>query len=127
MKRTKSNPALMMEMIALYLEQTPTLISTMKLSWQNKDWGLLQSSMHKLIPSFSIMGISVDVENMAKELKEFALSQKRKEIMPGLLNEIERVCIQACIELKEEFELIEKNLLSVKEDNPNSMLNNLKV
>lgn len=36
-KRTKANPALMMEMITLYLEQTPPLIMTMKKSLHDKD------------------------------------------------------------------------------------------
>lgn len=36
-ERTKSNPVLMMEMISLYLEQTPALVNTMKQSMKNKD------------------------------------------------------------------------------------------
>ena len=38
MHRTKSDPILMMEMISLYLEQTPSLIKTMKQSLLEKDW-----------------------------------------------------------------------------------------
>jgi PAS domain S-box-containing protein len=66
-RRTKSNPTLMMEMISLYLEQTPTLVNSMKQSWQVKDWKSLYSSVHKLIPSFSIMGINANFESMAKK------------------------------------------------------------
>ncbi len=66
MHRTKSNPKLMMEMISLYLEQTPPLIIAMKQSLVDKDWDKLKSAVHKMIPSFSIMGISEDFENMAK-------------------------------------------------------------
>jgi hypothetical protein len=36
-QRTKDNPKLILEMIALYLEQTPRLVSAMKQSLQNKD------------------------------------------------------------------------------------------
>ena len=36
-KRTKSNPVLMNEMIALYLEQTPILVAEMKHGFDNKD------------------------------------------------------------------------------------------
>ena len=35
--RTKSEPILMMEMISIYLEQTPALISSMKQSLQDQD------------------------------------------------------------------------------------------
>ncbi|HEX2900535.1 MAG TPA: ATP-binding protein, partial [Bacteroidia bacterium] len=61
--RTKSNPSLMMEMIGLYLQQTPPLISAMKQGFQEKDWETLHSAVHKIIPSFSIMGIGSDFEN----------------------------------------------------------------
>jgi CheY-like chemotaxis protein len=71
-RRTKSNPTLMMEMILLYLEQTPPLINAMKQSLQDEDWNLLQSAVHKMIPSFSIMGISSNYENMAKKIQEYA-------------------------------------------------------
>src|SRR5207244_3440985 len=56
-RRTKSDPKLMMEMISLYLEQTPPLIRTMKQSYRDKDWISLYAAVHKMIPSFAIMGI----------------------------------------------------------------------
>ncbi len=101
--RTKSNPVLMMEMISLYLEQTPPLISAMKKSLKEKDWNSLYMAAHKIIPSFSIMGISVDVENMAKKIQEFASTQQQTDGIPVLVMEIEKVCVQACIELEIEF------------------------
>jgi PAS domain S-box-containing protein len=101
--RTKANPILMMEMISLYLEQTPPLISTMKQSWKEKDWGSLYSAVHKMIPSFAIMGISTDFENMAKKVQEFAKTQQQEEGISDMVLQIESVCNQACIELKVEF------------------------
>src|ERR1019366_1512537 len=70
--RTKSNPELMSEMINLYLEQTPPLINAMKQSLQNKDWKSLYAAVHKMIPSFSIVGINPDFEDMAKKVQEYA-------------------------------------------------------
>lgn len=104
--RTKSNPALMMEMISLYLEQTPPLISAIKLSFQNKDWKTLQSAVHKIIPSFSIMGISTDFENMAKKVQHFASSQEQADEISEMVSKLEAVCMQACKELEEEFNTI---------------------
>jgi PAS domain S-box-containing protein len=46
-KRTKSKPALMMEMISVFLEQTPPLISEMSSSLREKDWNSLYSAVHK--------------------------------------------------------------------------------
>jgi len=104
--RTKSNPKLMMEMISLYLEQTPPLIKVMKQSFHDKDWVSLQAAVHKMIPSFSIMGISSDFENMAKKIKEYASSQQQSDGIPALVLQVEAVCNQACKELKEELNRI---------------------
>ena len=104
--RTKSNPKLMIEMISLYLEQTPPLIHTMKQSLHNKDWKLLYSAVHKMIPSFSIMGISTDFENMAKKVQEYASSQQQIDGISDLVSQLESVCTQACEELKEELHKI---------------------
>jgi PAS domain S-box-containing protein len=107
--RTKSNPALMMEMISLYLEQTPTLISSMKRSLRDKDWDTLHSAAHKIIPSFSIMGISVDFENMAKKVQDYANSAQKSGEIPDLVLQLEQVCNQACSELEEEFNRIKNS------------------
>ena len=103
---TKSNPVLMMEMIELYLNQTPPLINTMKKSLQDKDWPTLQSAVHKMIPSFSIMGISTDFENMAKKVQEYASMQEQTDAIQDLVFQLENICVQACKELQEEFNTI---------------------
>jgi HPt (histidine-containing phosphotransfer) domain-containing protein len=110
-QRTKSNPALMLEMISAYLEQTPPLIITMKQSLQEQDWGLLYATVHKMIPSFSIMGMNTDIENTAKKIQEYARAQQQMEDLAELVLQIERVCTQACQELEMEFEKIKNNNL----------------
>ncbi len=106
MRRTKSNPTLMMEMISLYLQQTPPLISTMKQSFQDKDWNSLQSAVHKMIPSFSIMGIHSDFENMAKRVQEYANTEQKKDEISDFVLQLENICMQACEELEIEFNTI---------------------
>ena len=106
MLRTKSNPTLMMEMIAAYLEQTPPLIVMMKRSFKDHDWNSLHAAVHKMIPSFSIMGISHDFENMAKKVQEFASTQQQTEGIHDLVLQLGAVCTQACKELEEEFNRI---------------------
>jgi len=107
--RTKANPKLMMEMIAAYLEQTPPLIESLKKGLKDKDWQLLHASAHKMIPSFSVMGISADFENIAKKVQEFAGAQQRSGGLEDMVLQLETVCNQACIELKEEYNKIKKN------------------
>jgi PAS domain S-box-containing protein len=103
---TKSDPSLMMEMISLYLEQTPRLISAMKQSLLDKDWGSLYAAVHKMIPSFSIVGINVDFENMAKKVQEFASTQKLAVGIPDMVLQIGNICEQACGELEIEYNRI---------------------
>ena len=109
--RTKSNPTLMMEMISLYLAQTPPLISAMKQSLLDKDYILLYSSTHKMIPSFSIMGIDTKFEVMAKKIQECAGKQQLEEGIGEMAIEIENICKQACEELEIEYNII-KNKIS---------------
>jgi PAS domain S-box-containing protein len=105
-RRTKSNPALMMELISLYLKQTPPLINAMKQSYQDKDLKTLYSAIHKMVPSFSIMGIHPDFENMAKKVQEYAAGQQHPEGIEVFVLKLETVCKQACTELQEEFNII---------------------
>lgn len=110
-QRTKSDPDLMMEMIFAYLNQTPPLLTSMKKSFIEKDWDVLQKTVHKMIPSFSIMGISSDYEMKAKKIQEYANNQQQEDLINDLINEIENVCLIACKELEEEYLIIKKNKL----------------
>lgn len=106
--RTKSNPVLMAEMISLYLEQTPPLVQTMKQSMEEKDWKSLHMAVHKIIPSFSIMGINNDFEIMAKKIQEYATTQEQTDGISDLVLQLEKVCTQACSELQEELTTIQQ-------------------
>ena len=107
-RRTKSNPALMMEMISLYLGQTPNLIASIKRSLNEKDWKSLYSSVHKLIPSFSIMGINQNYEIMAKKIQEYASSRQQTDGILDMVIQLEEVCNNACKELEEELVTIKR-------------------
>jgi len=108
-RRTKSDPKLMMEMISLYLDQTPSLIAAMKQGLDDKDYSALQSAVHKMVPSFSIMGISKDFENIAKKVQEDVDNiQRHRHGMPDLVLQLEKVCTEACKELEAEFNVIKK-------------------
>jgi len=107
--RTKSNPVLMLEMISLYLKQTPPLITEMKRSFLKKDWGSMHSVVHKMIPSFSIVGIDKNFENMAKEIQAYVGAQQKANEISNLVAQLDQVCTQACLELEEESLLIKNN------------------
>jgi signal transduction histidine kinase/DNA-binding response OmpR family regulator len=112
-RRTRLDPKLMAEMISLYLEHTPPLVAAMKQGFRSKDWNLLRSAVHKLIPSFAIMGISADFEDLAKKVQESARANDKGEQtqlsiidIQGLILQLEKTCGQACKELMEELKAI---------------------
>ena len=100
---TKSNPVLMTELINSYLKQTPTLIKTMKQSYQDKDWKLLNATIHKMLPSFSIMGMNADVTEIAKKIQNYANEIELSKELGDLVLELENVCFQTCKELEIEL------------------------
>lgn len=110
LERTKSNPVLMSEMISLYLEQTPPLILTMKDSLQKKDWISLHAAVHKMIPSFSIVGIAQNYESLARKVQDYAMAQELTDDINDLVVELEKVCTTACHELIEELENLKKTI-----------------
>ncbi len=109
-RRTKSNPVLMIEMISLYLDQTPALIKEMKDSYLDKNWAQLNAAVHKMIPSFSIMGIHTEFEMMAKKILEYAKVQEESSSVDGFVLALEKVCLQACNELEEEIINIKRKM-----------------
>ena len=107
-QRTKNNSTMLMEMISAYLDQTPPLVSAMKQSLENHDWDTLHASVHKMIPSFSIMGIDSAYEKMARTVLEYARTKQQKEEISALVMNLEMVCTQACKELETALNQIKK-------------------
>jgi signal transduction histidine kinase/CheY-like chemotaxis protein len=109
-KRTKSDPKLMIEMISLFIEQTPLLINIIKESHKTADWESLQAAVHKMIPSFNIMGIDPNFEMMAKKVKAYAEEQMLHDDIPILIAQLEKVCDDACFELNNELNSIKMQI-----------------
>jgi hypothetical protein len=61
-----------------------------------------------MIPSFAIMGISQDFENIAKKVQDFASTQQKSDGVLEMVLQLESVCLQACEELREEYLIMEK-------------------
>ena len=110
MERTKSNPKLMSEMIAIYLAQTPTLISAIRESHKDENLELLHAAVHKMIPSFSIMGIDSKYEIIAKKIQEFASNKDNNIDLVSLIQQLETGCEVACNELQQELIIINSKL-----------------
>ncbi len=103
LKLTQSNPKLMAEMIEVYLKQTPPLVQTMRKSFANKDWQLLQATIHKMIPSFTIMGMDPKITEVAQKIQEFAHKLEVSKDLDNLILQLEKVCQQTFVELEKEL------------------------
>lgn len=122
-QRTKSDTALMVEMITLYLEQTPPLILLMKKGLKNKDRALLVNAVHKLIPSFYIVGLNPSFAKIAKNIQEYTDSKYSKNEIHDWVLQLENACEQSCEELKEELQRIEESRkLGKKQSGPTKPL-----
>lgn len=102
-KLTKANPKLMTEMINAYIKQTPPLVSLMKQSFRDKDWGLLKATAHKMVPSFAIMGINPEFTALAQKIQEYAEKLELSTELNDMVEQLEDVCNQSLIELKNEL------------------------
>jgi CheY-like chemotaxis protein len=107
-RQTKSRVALMKEMISIYLSQTPPFIRQMKESVAAGNWELLYSAVHKIIPSFVIMGINPVYETLAKKIQENAYNNQNLELLPSMVEEIEEIVNKACRELETELKILNK-------------------
>ncbi len=103
MQRTKGRQDLAMKMISLFLEQTPPLIKQLKQSFQDENWTALQSAAHKMIPSFSIVGMNNEYEQMAKRIQHYAGNSLFAPEVHTMIVQLESTCAQACRELEQEY------------------------
>lgn len=104
---TKGNPKMISEMITVYLEETPRLISKLKEGIEKTDWDLIGRTAHSLIPSFSTMGMHKYFSVMAKKIQELAEKKEGIELAKEYFLKIEAIFSQARKELEQD--LVELN------------------
>ncbi len=102
-KRTKSDPNLMIQMITLYLEQTPPLVLAMNKNLEDKNLVQIKSAVHKMIPSIFIMGIDAQAEVIARKIQNYELINQH-ESLEALVKQLGQISTQACIELAEKLD-----------------------
>ncbi len=100
---TKNNSKLIMEMIAVYLDQTPALVHTIKQALAEKDWDTIHAAAHKMVPSFAIMGIDTTYEMIAKKIQAYNGADTKSDKINTLVLQLENICTQACKELEEAY------------------------
>lgn len=105
---TKSNSGLMMELISVYLEQIPSLTNFMQQYFTEQNWRSLQATVHKMIPSFSLMGLDPAYEQLARKVQEYDYSQGLTDENRDMIRKLEFICSEVCTELKGIYDQLQK-------------------
>lgn len=105
---TKGNPKFIMEILQVYLEETPILLTKMKQGIDTNDWKLLASATHSIKPSLSTIGISQEFTDIVKKIQVYTQKKENPELIKELFSRIETVCEQARKELEQELVSLEK-------------------
>ncbi|MGV3632390.1 MAG: hypothetical protein ACO1O6_14380 [Bacteroidota bacterium] len=101
---TKSDPLLMMELISVYLEQTPTMIQVIKQSISDKNGDVLKATIHKMIPSLNIMGVDPGYERLARKVQEYDYSKGFTPEIEDMALKLEETFVKICLELEHIYE-----------------------
>jgi two-component system CheB/CheR fusion protein len=104
--KTKLNPTLMTEILVLYLKDIPQLINSIKDSLKKKDWKTLHNATHRLIPTFSIIGMNEKYEKLARKIHDFNGENGNPDEINKLILKIETACLKASEEIKLEINKI---------------------
>ncbi len=110
LRRSKSDSEKMIELLTIYIEQTPSITKAMMQSLKDKDWEALAAAVHKLIPSIPIIGIGDTYVAIAKTVQEYASTKQKLNEIPGLVLQLEHVFARAGKELEEELRKLKKGV-----------------
>ncbi len=97
------------EMIETFLKNTPPLINEMKNYLINSEWKMIGDIAHKMKPSFTFMGIH-SAKDLILSIERQGRMHENIEEIPGMILELESICVGAFAELEKELILANKEL-----------------
>ena len=100
---TSGNPEKIKKYILMFLNYCPGQLILMREQLNTSNYDGLRGTAHSLKPQITYMGI-LDGEPLVKKIESIAASKTEVNILPELLNNFQKVCEQAIVELKEEIE-----------------------
>lgn len=96
------DPDFKKEMIDTFLQNTPPVLEDMNSSLSDRDWKKIGDLAHKIKPSFTFMGISV-AKALIIDIEHNGRSNSDINDIPDKIEQLNKICIQAFNELKEEL------------------------
>ena len=95
--------ALLIEMIELFLENTPESLRLMKEYERQEDWTQLAAEAHKFKPNLSYMGLE-RAQKLILEIEKSVKENSELDSVRGKIEEIESICTSAYSELSDRLD-----------------------
>ncbi len=99
----KGSNAFIIQMLGIYISQTPAAIERIDKALAQADWKTLRLVVHKIKPSTMFVGLN-EISKDILQLEDYAAAESDLDKIPALVEKIKRVCLEAIPELKEELE-----------------------
>lgn len=96
------NPEFIIEMIDVFLKDTPPELTLMNEALAAEDWPKLKGVVHKIKPSIAFLGIK-KLEGIIFDTEQYAGKAENLDKIPDLVREIDTICNKAFEELKEKL------------------------
>jgi HPt (histidine-containing phosphotransfer) domain-containing protein len=93
-----------LQMITVFMEETPNEIKNLENHLKNKDWPALKATAHKMKPSFSFMGVK-ELEENIHAIETNCAEGKNLDQLPGLVERIKNTTSEVIEELEKEKKL----------------------
>ncbi len=98
---SRGSKEFILQMISLFLEQTPIALASLEEAAKNKDWAMVGRVAHKMKPSLAFMGIK-NLKDLIAALEEEAKQGTNPDGMKEKILTIRDVCNKAILELEAE-------------------------
>lgn len=95
-----NNTDFIKSMITVFLKNTPEYISELKKIYKTQDWLAFRQVMHKIKPTFPMLGIN-EMSEIVYNIDNCVKNQQNLEDVPKHIQEMEDLSKKVFIELKE--------------------------
>lgn len=102
---TGNDVTLISKMLKIMIKETPEEIAKMELYCKQKNWPKLKGVAHKFKSTVTYMGIK-NLKTTIKDLQKYAETEQNLDLLPTLVQEVKKICLPACEELKIELQRI---------------------
>lgn len=85
---TGGDAELIIEMIELFIKETPVHLKTMKIAEEKKNWPQLRAEAHKVKPMFLYVGLS-ELNEICKDVEDSAKKEENLDSLPEMIEKLE--------------------------------------